>query len=533
MSMSIKKVITQNSLVIVLIIISVLICMFWGFRKADFFMDEIYSFGLSNSYYAPFLSDITGGNLVGNTLSGREISEYLSVGNNDRFAVGSVIYNQSCDVHPPFFYVLLNAFSSFFAGNHSKWIGLLPNIIYYAATLLLLYLLTIVIFKEIKYGIIAVLLYGFEKGAFSSVMMIRMYMLKALLTTALAFVTMLFFQKNLNDRKWNERIILAIAVFLIVFLGLSTQYFFVFYAFFISVFAFFMLIRKYYSNAVVFSLSSLGGAASFIVFYQTYLHNINNQDVQNRIKDNAIAVSQYFKKVMWFTVHSAEEYPLAFILSFIILFCLLIMKAKIKGFRIEETDSFVLIICIPAIISFLFISVSVYYWDLRYIYSLMPVLMLLPVWAFSLYERNVSHIYLKPLYILIIIAITIIIGLIREPAWVYSDHTGKYNGLAGKGKIPCVYYLTDNNPAVPSVTQDLFQLVSFDTIYFVNSDTSNSIDEYLKQYESDKYVLYIMDFYNKLDREGIAEKIVKTTGYDKYEFLYERDSSAVFLISNS
>ena len=74
--------------IIILIIISV--CFFWGHRKSDLFMDEKYSFGLANSYYAPFISSITGGDLTDKEISGKEISEYLTVGNEERFAFDSV-----------------------------------------------------------------------------------------------------------------------------------------------------------------------------------------------------------------------------------------------------------------------------------------------------------------------------------------------------------------------------------------------------------------------------------------------------------
>ena len=49
--------------------------------------------------------------------------DYLTVNKGEEFKLGSVIYNQTHDSHPPLFYLVLHLISSFFPGEFSKWFG--------------------------------------------------------------------------------------------------------------------------------------------------------------------------------------------------------------------------------------------------------------------------------------------------------------------------------------------------------------------------------------------------------------------------
>ena len=96
--------------------------------KRDYYLDEIWSYGYANSHYAPFLSDVAGGDLAGATLTRRDLLDYVSVGEGERMDVGSVLHNQALDLHPPLFGLALNAASSLAPGTWSKWAGLGLNL---------------------------------------------------------------------------------------------------------------------------------------------------------------------------------------------------------------------------------------------------------------------------------------------------------------------------------------------------------------------------------------------------------------------
>ena len=55
------------------------LCAFYSVRKTGMFIDEIYTYGLSNSEYKPFVTDIYDGNVVGQTISREQLLDYLTV----------------------------------------------------------------------------------------------------------------------------------------------------------------------------------------------------------------------------------------------------------------------------------------------------------------------------------------------------------------------------------------------------------------------------------------------------------------------
>ena len=116
----------------ILVFLAMLVCFcgWWAVRKEGFFADELYSYGLSNSDYAPFLSWYYNGERAYSGTSAEHIysredfMSYVAVQEGQRFDYASVYYNQTQDVHPPVFYFLLHTVCSLFPGSFTKWTGL-------------------------------------------------------------------------------------------------------------------------------------------------------------------------------------------------------------------------------------------------------------------------------------------------------------------------------------------------------------------------------------------------------------------------
>ena len=79
------------ALVLVFVIVTG-VCFLFAGRKSGMFIDEIYAYGLSNSHYAPFLTDIKDGEMVGKTFTRQELFDYVAVTDGEGFDVlsGSV-----------------------------------------------------------------------------------------------------------------------------------------------------------------------------------------------------------------------------------------------------------------------------------------------------------------------------------------------------------------------------------------------------------------------------------------------------------
>ena len=86
-------------------IVLICLCGWWAVRKEGFFLDEIYSYGLANSSYVPFLSWLHGGEQVANgklpeaVFTQSEFLNYVAPQGSTRFDYASVYYNQTQDVH--------------------------------------------------------------------------------------------------------------------------------------------------------------------------------------------------------------------------------------------------------------------------------------------------------------------------------------------------------------------------------------------------------------------------------------------------
>lgn len=109
-----KKANTKFVLVLI-ILVQVLFMLWYCNMKSGYFVDEIWSYGLSNSYYhAQIWED---GALDKTEINPQMFNDYLVVNEGEEFSYGSVIYNQTHDSHPPLFYMVLHTVSSFFRGH--------------------------------------------------------------------------------------------------------------------------------------------------------------------------------------------------------------------------------------------------------------------------------------------------------------------------------------------------------------------------------------------------------------------------------
>ena len=159
---------------VVILCIQVLFMLYYCNMKKGYFVDEIWSYGLSNSYYHAQLED--NNSLENVKISSELFKKYLTVDEGKNFKFGSVVNNQMHDAHPPLFYMVLHSVSSLFTGTFSKWFGLIPNIIYFVIVMFLLLKISQCVSDNNIFFIAVQVLYGFSIGAINSVTYIRMYM---------------------------------------------------------------------------------------------------------------------------------------------------------------------------------------------------------------------------------------------------------------------------------------------------------------------------------------------------------------------
>ncbi len=246
-------------------------------------MDELYSYGLANSEYLPFMHfgessyDVqdwmleyeAGENLIDlvrnafkdyrilknahfsikNTeiysayltaransqdvytttwVSGQDYVDYITASDTNRFNYASVYYNQRGDVHPPLFYILLHTICSFFPGVFSKWFGIGINMAAILATVCMLYHIGKKHIGGELYALVLSAVYGLSVAGISTGIFIRMYALLTLMTVTSFGIHL----SILRDReiKGHKGVLFAVTI-----LGFLTHYYYVIFAIFTAI----------------------------------------------------------------------------------------------------------------------------------------------------------------------------------------------------------------------------------------------------------------------------------------------------------
>ena len=263
-----------NIILSVVIVILTITMLFYETQKEGFNEDEMFSYGSSNykydNLYQPYgVADamntvifkyVLQGNWFANIVfcltnthtydyllsteyntdpiwkTKEEAMEYLTIQLEDILDFAPVIWNQSRDVHPPLFYILVHIVSSFFLGQFSKYIVFIINIIFYILTCICIYKI-FSLYKKEKAGIVAILLYGLSIGAISTVMFQRMYMMMTFFVLLYTYISLKICRVGMRKKEIIQYSIATI-------LGFLTQYYFCIFALVIFIILFIHLKGK-------------------------------------------------------------------------------------------------------------------------------------------------------------------------------------------------------------------------------------------------------------------------------------------------
>ncbi len=215
------------------IVVSLLVTAFFGTKKQGYFIDENYTYTISNGTQLGISVDNGTWNDTAKFL-GQVVSE-----GEENFSFGQMYQNAANDVHPPLYYVIFHFVSSVFTGVYSKWIGLGINLVLLLLTLMTVQKLAYRLSGEnIPVTVMTLLFFGISPATISNAMLIRMYLLMLLWVLVYADLHVEDFTRDtLSVKKF------LIPVFVTGFFGFLTQYFFIIVMFFISfAYAFYLLV---------------------------------------------------------------------------------------------------------------------------------------------------------------------------------------------------------------------------------------------------------------------------------------------------
>ena len=213
----------EKLLIGLLIIISFITVLFFGYRKVNYHVDEVWTFGLAN-HVGSISPDIE----YGKEYSGTGFyDDFMQVHSGQEFNYANVLNNQANDVHPPLYYFFIHTVCSIFKDSYSMWYGIAVNIFWMIPTIILLYHFIKELTGDILKTFGFVLVYITSMAVIDVYVFLRMYAQFVFFAIAIAYLIKKYWDRTLD--KW-----FYILFSLITILGLLSHYYFLIFAFFIS-----------------------------------------------------------------------------------------------------------------------------------------------------------------------------------------------------------------------------------------------------------------------------------------------------------
>lgn len=489
--MSIKKKLLYIIMIAIHIIIMIMLCS----QKSDFHMDELMTYGLSNSnagIYPQIESNIR-------YEEWGPFENYLMVNEGEQFNYVNVWKNQADDVHPVLYYILVHTICSFFPNTFSMWYGLAVNLICLVFVDILLFKIANIIFKDEKSAVMLVALYGISVMLINMMSFIRMYILFTIFTLLLSLIYLEYFDKK-KDKKFY------LSVFFTVLGGMLTQYFFVIFLFFASVFMVIKLlfIDKDIKTTIRYCCCVIMGMLGSIAIFPWMLKHIfggyrGKEAAQNLFSFSDIIdrLHSYFKMI-----NSQLAYSLIIVFG-VILFVYLVLK--IKNGKLVFNANVMLItsaVLYVAVISKITTVISV-----RYIMPVCWIIFLYLIYVANSFTKNFKGIFAYSTFI--IAAILSIFTLYKKDfstSQMYKDTNAmkiasEYKDCevicVGNSQWRCLY--------------SAYTLLNYKGYYFIKKD---GIDSFLNEHQ-DKMIIYLEDDIKGQDTLDIIEKYGKLTSLGK------------------
>ena len=307
-----------------------------------------------------------------------------------------------------------------------------------------------------------------------------------------------------------------------------TQYYFVFYAFFLCAFALLVLLcRRDWKPAVRFSLSAFLGVGVMLlcfpaVFTQMTGHRLGPEsDALANLKN----LSAWAGRLRYYFGQFRVGIPAA-ILFAAACFCIwLVLTLVRKDPRLMKADWRFLVLLLPVIPTVFVPAIISPVLEGRYIYNVMPIAVLAAGFCLLACSR---HMDMRCAFG-VILAFSFFWSLRTVPDYIYDEHPAYTAAVEAHADAPCLY-LTEY---YAGVTQDMLQLMVFDEVYVTGDPASEALETYLAQKDSGELVVYVdIDsmWGSGFAPDAMLDELEKATGYTEAEHLYQYALSDTYLL---
>ena len=495
-------------LLVIIILLQVIYKIYVDSGKEDFFVDEIYSYGLAN-YKQAFLFEEE--SFVNNWHKKEYFDDYVTVSEGDNF--NRAYENQKEDYHPPLYYMLLRLVEGVSVGSFSKWTGLTLNIIIFITCAIILFLIGKKLFKNNIYALLLVFAYGFSRFSSENTLFIRMYQLLELQLLLLSYWGI----RNCYNNKLKLKNIIPLIILII--LGTLTQYYYL--LFLIGFFVLFII--KYITRKQIKNLGKFIGAiiiAQILVYliFPNYTEQLSGNSKRSsgsgvnaieKVQEILSRENDYLKILD----DSMFNFNIKYLVSLMLLvgIILLIVKGiKEPKRRIKlKVNKRLNIILIPTIVYWCLVTFTSPYIDLRYI---LPIFVFILIIILYLLKKEIELIIKNKKVVLeIVLIITMIYTLSfllnTEFRYQYKSSKEKIENISKYKDIPCIYMYAPTDVLTNTFTLNFNYVRQFEKVYIMNKINFSVLDveKALKNVDISKGII-IMD--NEVGVEYKVKKIV-------------------------
>lgn len=519
--------------VLLCFVILIVNALYWCDKKEGYYIDELWSYGLSNGYYSPFLYQNE--DYMNRWHQPSFYEDYLTVRPGETFSYKSVYNNQIQDVHPPFYYILLHTICSLFPNHFSKWFGLFINLLFFCGSVFLLYKISGLLLGEAEsIRLIPPLLYGISMGAVSTLIYIRMYMM--LTFWALLFVFLSF--SLIKTMACKRRIFLLIEVGLTIMAGFLTQYYFVVFVFFFSVgYVIWHMFTHQWRRIVEYSIAVCTGVTGGILIFPASLRHIFLGPQGRRAFISVFDAfplfldhwKQYRDTIIGEFFGNDHITQVVLLSGFLFLIITVAASANKKNQKLKIWNTVPKAECLM-----LFIAVSGYFSLIaqispeisdRYQFIIYPFCVLLAV-AVTVYLLR----KIRKKRIIWIVSIGCLMLILRNYAvrpvpYVYEGYREVMSKLGTEYKnIPGIYVTAGDHLLI----NNCLYLAQQDMTYSLTLEQINEIPEICEDTHVNQLVLYVDIYY---DEQKTVKQVMELLKYHSYSLLYDNTFTQIFLLS--
>lgn len=456
-----------------------------------------------------------------------QAKEYMTVSSDEIFNYWSVYYNQSRDVHPPLFYMLVHLVSSICLNTFTKYIIFAINLIFYIASCFVLRKI-LKLFNKENLSWITVIFYGLSMGMISIVMFQRMYMMLTFFAMMYLYLNIKIFKNSFEIDKKTKRWLT-----LTVILGFLTQYYFCIYAVLVAIISVICMIKnKKWDSLKRYIWCHVKAAIIGIVLFPASIYHIffSYRGAAGGVAEGSYwsRLQEYLKLVFYgFSIPEALGYIVIGIL--IAMFTRRIISSKRKDIA--------LLICLPIAIFICVIAKIAPFINIRYISIVFPIIVIAVELGILSSVKEMMKIINKekiPQFIsknagIIVVAIIAVIssgyGLAKsKPEFLYTDYSKRIELAEQYSKLKFVYI--GQSPF--NHLQDMEEFLRYDNSIIVNTWELDRLKEIDGLDENTEFILNIKCWVSDFDKT--LKDVLKYTGAKDYELLLDDGQSRVYKV---